>query len=238
MSPATPTSNLPTKTRSGIPAKAMLLAALVIAGITLTQWGPAAHYFNADQLRAWIETCRGSGWGVVVFVLIFMAGSILALPSVGFSLLGGVVFGFWPGVAYNLIGCNLGAVAAFLIARSLGRDSVRSWVRGDKLHKFENAVERHGYPVIVAFRILPILPFNAVNFGSALLRIRFRDYLAGTLVGTFPATVLFTYYATVPGGGRNWGLEAAVLSVAVAAIGASWWVLNKALIKKGNGRDR
>lgn len=218
------------------PVKLALLAALVIGGITLTQWGPAAHHFHGDRLREWVEVCRGSGWGVAVFVLIFMAGSVLALPSVGFSLLGGVVFGFWPGVAYNLIGCNLGAIAAFLIARALGRDSVRSWVQGDKLVRFENAVERHGYPVIVAFRILPILPFNAVNFGSALLRIRFRDYLAGTLVGTFPATVLFTYYATVPGGGRNWALEAAVVGLAAAAIGGSWWVLHKALPKSGDER--
>ncbi len=163
----------------------------------------------------------------MVFVLIYMAGSMLALPSVGFSLLGGVVFGFWPGVAYNLIGCNLGALAAFAVARALGRETVRSWVRSDKLSKFENAVERHGYPVIVAFRILPILPFNVVNFGSALLRVRFRDYLAGTLVGTFPATVLFTYYATVPGGGRNWMLETAVLVIAVTAIAGSWWVMRR-----------
>lgn len=215
-----------------IPYKFIVLLLLIVAGITLTQWGPAAHYFHGEQLRAWVEVCRGSGWGVVVFVLIFMAGSMLALPSVGFSLLGGVVFGFWPGVAYNLIGCNLGALAAFGVARALGRDTVRSWIQSDKLLRLETAVERHGYPVIVAFRILPILPFNAVNFGSALLRIRFRDYVAGTLVGTFPATVLFTYYATVPRGGRNWALEAAVVGVAVAAIGGSWWVLNKALIKK------
>ncbi len=207
--------------------KIILLLVLIVTGIVLSQWGPAAQYFHADRLRASVEACRASGWGVVVFVLIYMAGSMLALPSVGFSLLGGVVFGFWPGVAYNLIGCNLGALAAFAVARSLGRETVRSWVRSDKLSKFENAVERHGYPVIVAFRILPILPFNVVNFGSALLRIRFRDYLAGTLVGTFPATVLFTYYATVPGGGRNWKLEGAVLVLAVTAIAGSWWVVRR-----------
>lgn len=207
--------------------KFILLAALIVTGIVLSQWGPAAQYFHAERLRASVEACRGTGWGVAVFVMIYMVGSMLALPSVGFSLLGGVVFGFWPGVAYNLIGCNLGALAAFAAARSLGRDTVRSWVRSDKLSKFEDAVERHGYPVIVAFRILPILPFNAVNFGSALLRIRFRDYLAGTLVGTFPATVLFTYYATVPSGGRNWKLEAVVLSIAVTAIVGSWWVMRR-----------
>lgn len=175
-----------------------------------------------------METARQTGWGPAAFILFFMAGSVLALPSVGFSLLGGVVFGFWPGVAYNLIGCNLGAIAAFAIARSLGRETARSWVRGDMLKKLESAVERHGYPVIVAFRILPLLPFNAVNFGSALLRIRFVDYLFGTLVGTFPATVLFTYYATVPGGGRNVALEAAVIGLAVFALAGSWWVLRRA----------
>jgi uncharacterized membrane protein YdjX (TVP38/TMEM64 family) len=211
------------------PIKLLLLAALIVTGIALSQWGPFAHYFHGQEPRKFIEACRASGWGVAVFILIYMAGSMLALPSVGFSLLGGVVFGFWPGVAYNLIGCNLGAAAAFWVARSLGRETVQSWIRGDKLKKLEDAIGRHGYPVIVAFRILPLLPFNAVNFGSALLRIRFVDYLIGTLVGTFPATVLFTYYATVPGGGRNWKLEAAVLAMAVAAIGGSWWIVAKAM---------
>lgn len=211
--------------------KFLILVLLIAAGVTLTQWGPAAHYFHGDRLRGWIEAGRSSGWAPAVFVLIFVAGSLLALPSAGFSFLGGVVFGFWPGVLYNLIGCNLGALAAFVTARMLGRDTVRSWIRNDKLLRLETAVERHGYPVIVAFRILPILPFNAVNFGSALIRVRFRDYAAGTLVGTFPATALFTYYATVPGGGRNWALETAVITIAAAAIGGSWWVLHKALVK-------
>lgn len=213
------------------PVKIILLAALVITGVVLSQWGPAAHYFKGEALRAWIESCRSSGWGVPAFVLLYMVGSMLALPSVGFSLLGGVVFGFWPGVAYNLIGCNLGALAAFGVARMLGRETVGAWIRGkgDKVAAFEDAVEKHGYPVIVAFRILPILPFNAVNFGSALLRVRFTDYALGTLVGTFPATVLFTYYATVPGGGRNWKLETAVLALAVFAIGGSWWIVKKTM---------
>ncbi len=216
-----------------LPLKFVLLAALVICGVVLSQWGPAAHFFKGDTLKNWIEVCRTSGWGVPAFVLLFMAGSLMALPSVGFSLLGGVVFGFWPGVAYNLIGCNLGALAAFWFARSMGRETVRSWIKGDKLERLESAVERHGYPVIVAFRILPILPFNVVNFGSALLRIRFADYALGTLVGTFPATVLFTYYATVPGGGRNWKLEAGVIALAVFAIGGSWWIVQKTL-RNGN----
>ena len=209
------------------PVKFILLIALVVSGVVLSQWGPAAHFFKGEILRGWIETARSSGWGPAAFVAVFTAGSMMALPSVGFSLLGGAVFGFWPGVAYNLVGCNLGALAAFGVARVLGRETVRSWVRGDKLARLETAVERHGYPVIVAFRILPILPFNAVNFGSALLRIRFADYALGTLVGTFPATVLFTYTATVPGGGRNGRLEAAVLALALFAIGGSWWIVRK-----------
>lgn len=212
-----------------LPLKLILLAAIVVLGIVLSQWGPVAVFFKGDTLRGWVEACRTSGWGVPVFILIYVAGSLLALPSVGFSVLGGAIFGFWPGVAYNLIGCNLGALAAFVFARSMGRETVRSWIQGDKLERLESAIERHGYPVIVAFRILPILPFNAVNFGSALLRIRFRDYALGTLVGTFPATVLFTYYATVPSGGRNWKLETAILALAVFAIGGSWWVVHKTL---------
>lgn len=212
-----------------IPWKLLALAALVIGGVALSQWGPVAQFFAGPALRQWIEACRSSGWGPLAFVLLFLAGGIVALPAAGFLLLGGAVFGFWPGVAYNLLGCNLGALAAFGIARTLGRDAVRRFVQNDRLAKLESAVGRHGFWVILAIRVLPVFPYNLVNFGSGLVSVRLRDYAAGTLLGTLPAVALFSYCASVPGGGRNWKLETAVIAFAVLAIGAAVYIIRKTI---------
>ena len=211
--------------------KLLILAVLVIGGMLLSQWGPATHFFAGPALRRWIEACRSSGWGPAAFVLIFTIGGMSALPAVGFLLLGGAVFGFWPGVAYNFLGCNLAALAAFGISRTLGREVVRGFVQSDKLVKLEAAVERNGFWVIMAIRILPIFPFNLVNYGSGFLKIRFKDYAFGTFAGTLPAVALFSYYGSVPGGGRNGKLEAAVILLALAAVGAATFMMRGTLQK-------
>ena len=42
-----------------------------------------------------------------------------------------------------------------------------------------------------AIRLLPIIPYGLVNFTAGLTSISYRDYLAGTILGTVPGVLPF-----------------------------------------------
>ena len=43
---------------------------------------------------------------------------------------------------------------------------------------------------LLTLRLIPAVPFNALNFGSGLTSIRWPTYAAATAVGIFPGTVV------------------------------------------------
>jgi uncharacterized membrane protein YdjX (TVP38/TMEM64 family) len=193
-----------------------------------------AQYFDGEKLQDWIEPARSHGWGSVLFLLLYVTGALLALPAAGFNALGGVLFGFMPGLLINLIGVNAGACLAFGFSRTLGRGFVQKLLSNDKMSKLESMLDEHGLRVIIAIRILPILPYNVVNFGTALTRVSFKDYFWGSLIGTFPATLLFTYFAhAIFTGESHRGME---VTVVLAAIG--FLILAGALLPKAFKNDK
>ncbi|ALS21527.1 MULTISPECIES: TVP38/TMEM64 family protein [Paenibacillus] len=124
-----------------------------------------------------------------------LGGALLAVlqtvfPFVPFVLVAGMnvlLFGLWGGLAINYLGACLGAVIAFYAARHYGR----SWVQ-KKLVKYRNIeklnaqLERRGMLFIALSRLIPVLPSFAINYGAAVMKVRARDFIAGTLIGKAP----------------------------------------------------
>ena len=86
----------------------------------------------------------------------------------------------------------LGAGAAFVIGRTLGREFAASLI-GDRLKKYDEAIERNGFATVLYLRLV-YFPFTAMNFGMGLTRVRFWDYVAGTGLGIVVGTFIFTFF--------------------------------------------
>ena len=56
-------------------------------------------------------------------------------------------------------------------------------------------VERHGFQGLLTLRLIPLVPFNALNFGSGLMTLRWRTYAIATVVGILPGTAIYTFFA-------------------------------------------
>ena len=90
------------------------------------------------------------------------------------------------------VGAMLGAVASFLIGRTLGREFAASLV-GDKLKKYDDAIERNGFATVLYLRLI-YFPFTLMNFGMGLTKVRFWDYVTGTGLGIVVGTFIFTFF--------------------------------------------
>jgi uncharacterized membrane protein YdjX (TVP38/TMEM64 family) len=86
----------------------------------------------------------------------------------------------------------IGASAAFLIGRTLGREFAASLV-GDRLRKYDDTIERNGFATVLYLRLI-YFPFTPMNFGMGLTKVHFRDYLFGTGLGILVGTFIFTFF--------------------------------------------
>ena len=147
--------------------------------------------FSVDLIKQWID--QAGWWAPVIFIFIYAAGSILFLPGTIFTFAGGVIFGPVTGVLYNLAGATLGASLSFLIARYLASDLVSQRSGGRWLKQLINGVESEGWRFVAFVRLVPLFPFNLLNYALGLTKIRFIEYVLATFIFMIPACIAYTY---------------------------------------------
>lgn len=171
-----------------------LLVAILAAAALVVRATPLGGYLTRDGIVSLLETIRGSMWAPVAFVVIYSVATALALPGSLLTIAGGAVFGFWWGAVFNSIGANIGANAAFGLSRALGRDGIER-IAGKRLQGLDRATAEHGLVGLLILRLIPLVPFNALNFGSGLTAIRWGHYALATVVGILPGTLVYTFFA-------------------------------------------
>lgn len=166
----------------------LLLAGLVVAGIAVAVVYRDA--LSAEALEQWVADFGTAG--PLVFMLIYAAGTVLFLPGSVSTLAGGALFGPVWGTLYNLTGATLGATLAFLIARYLGSN----WVEqksGGRIKQLKNGVEAEGWRFVAFVRLVPLFPFNVLNYALGLTRIRLSHYVIASYLCMLPGALAYTY---------------------------------------------
>ena len=205
-------------------ARALLPRLLLLLAIA----GAAAWLaFHRDQLDPVLleASVRDLGpWAPLIHVMLFAVGTVLFVPGAIFGLAGGALFGPLWGTLLNLAGGTLGATASFLIARYVAADWVRSKV-GGRLQRLVAGVEAEGWRFVAFVRLVPLFPFNLLNYALGLTQIPLTQYVLASLVCMAPGTLAYAWLGYV---GRealaedrsaiNYALIALALLAAVALL--------------------
>jgi uncharacterized membrane protein YdjX (TVP38/TMEM64 family)/rhodanese-related sulfurtransferase len=162
------------------------LALLVLIAATLA----LRDRFDAAALSAWVQDARAAG--PAVFIAVYAAATVLFLPGALLTLVGGALFGPVWGTLWNLTGATFGSALAFLIARYLGADWV-SRRAGPRLQRLNDGVADEGWRFIAFVRLVPLFPFNLLNFALGLTRIRFATYVVASAVFMLPGALAYTW---------------------------------------------
>lgn len=216
--------------------KVVALFCFIVSAFVLVRFTPLGGYLEADQLGRLMQ--KAGFWAPALFIMIYAVGVCLFVPGTVLGAMGAILFGPFRGFIYVWTGAMIGAAAAFFIGRYLGREFTASLI-GDKLKKYDEAIERNGFATVLYLRLL-YFPFTPMNFGMGLTRVRFRDYLFGTGVGIFTGTFIFIFFIStlkdVLSSG-NWGellSSKAFLSVSLFILSLFFpKIINK--IKKKDG---
>jgi uncharacterized membrane protein YdjX (TVP38/TMEM64 family) len=128
----------------------------------------------------------------VFFLFMYALATILFVPTMIFTLAGGALFGPVFGTMLSLLGATVGASCAFCISRYLMFDRL-STTKNRPIAKIIQGVEGRGWVFVALIRLIPIIPFNLVNYGLGITQIKFSHYLIITLVFLIPTEIIITY---------------------------------------------
>jgi uncharacterized membrane protein YdjX (TVP38/TMEM64 family) len=159
-------------------------------------------------------------WAPIGFILIYALGTVLFFPGSILSLLGGAVFGPVWGTAWNLAGATLGATIAFILARTVAR----AWVArrlGGRLRQLVDGVTAEGWRFIALMRLVPLVPFNLLNYALGLTGISLAAYVLTSVVCMLPGAMAYTwlgYAGRSAAAGNGSALRYGLLGLAVLAM--------------------
>jgi uncharacterized membrane protein YdjX (TVP38/TMEM64 family) len=154
-------------------------------------------YLNEEELRDWI-----AGFGIIaplVYILVYSIAPALMLPGLLLTVVGGVLFGPVWGVVYVIIGATIGSGVAFQVARLMGRDFIESRViraKSDRWAKLDQQVEASGWKIVAFTRLIPLFPFNFLNYAFGLTRVRFSTYLWASFVFMLPGAAAYVIFSS------------------------------------------
>jgi len=217
-----------------IPVKPLLLIAAVVVIVVISAKMGAGD--KLGTLQDWIESL--GVLGPLVFVVIYSVATVAALPGSALSIVAGAIFGPVLGVITVIFAATLGAALAFLVSRYFARSSIEKWLEGnEKFRKLDELTDRHGDIMVAITRLLPIFPFNLLNYGFGLTKVPFRTYVLWSFVCMLPGTILYVVGSAAVAEAVREGKVPWTLVVVVVLILGIIVVLSRQARKKLKGND-
>ena len=185
--------------------------------------GISAMVIYRDQLDAAVleDWVKNAGiLGSVLFMALYAIGTILFFPGSVLTLAGGALFGPVWGTVFNLTGATVGAAISFVIARHLLSD----WVEiktGGRMKQLKDGVENEGWHFVAFVRLVPLFPFNLLNYALGVTRIKFWHYVIASYIFMLPGAIAYTYVGYIGKEAATGGdglIQKSMLALALLAI--------------------
>lgn len=185
-------------------------------------------YLPLDQFLKdfllWLKNDVGP-WGPLIMALAYIPLTVLALPGSILTLGGGYAFGLLVGFAADSIGSTMGATAAFLVGKTIGRSYVSAKLKEyPKFQVVATAISKSGFKIVLLLRLVPILPCNVMNYVLSVTPIGVGSYVLASWIGMMPCTFAFVYIGTTIKDISEIGTKEASMAA------FQWWMLGIGLV--------
>jgi uncharacterized membrane protein YdjX (TVP38/TMEM64 family) len=177
-------------TLAGIAALALLVAAVE----PLRESAVAAVQGDHDEVREQID--RLGAAGPLLILALALLHSVVFYPAEIVDAAAGFAYGFLPALALVMVGWLLNGLVCWAVGRSIARPLLDRWFGAERFQRVEGAIERGGPLLLLAMRLIPILPFSIVSYAAGAARVPLGRFLWTTAVGYLPITALSVYFGT------------------------------------------
>lgn len=166
---------------------------LVLAGLAGSALASGLDLPDLRVLQRWLALLlplEQAGWALGTVLVLSIGGSVLGLPVTLMITLAAMLFGTVPGLLYSLAGCLAGAMIAYAVGCRLDPDGRVLAAR--PVRRLHAKLGQGGLSTVFLLRLFPLLPFTLVNLAAGAIRVRWRDYVIGTILGMLPSIVLIS----------------------------------------------
>lgn len=171
-----------------------LLAGLVLAIPELRNAFEAAVRGDTADVRSRIEDLGVAGPLLILGLALIHA--VVFYPAEIVDAAAGFVYGFFPALALMMLGWLLSGLLCFAIGRSVARPLLDRWFGSERFERTEAAIERGGATLLLAVRLIPIVPFSLTSYAAGAARVPVWRFVWTTALGYLPITALSVYFGT------------------------------------------
>lgn len=173
-----------------------LASILILAGIVFAvpDLRHAVQHALSGDLGGLRREFRGLGAeGVALLLALMLAHAVLFYPTEIVTATAGFVYGFLPGMALALGGWLVSGLLAYLLGWAIGRPLIRTVFGEQRAEELERLVARGGATLLLALRLIPIVPFSLTGYLAGATRVRLWRFTWTTAVGYLPLTAIVAY---------------------------------------------
>ena len=177
------------KKEGGSLKRSIPLVLLLIITILAVRFTGLTSFLEQETLRQFIQNC--GVFAPVIYMLIYTVAPALFLPGLPITIAGGILFGPFWGVIYAITGATLGSCVAFLISRYVARQWIEEKLTNPRWRRLDESVEHNGWKVVAFTRLIPIFPFNLLNYAFGLTKVKFFHYAIASFFCMLPACIAY-----------------------------------------------
>ncbi len=171
-----------------------VLALMVVAIEPLRDAATAAVRGDTAEVRDSLDSLGVAG--PLLILALTLLHSFVFYPAEIIDAAAGFLYGFFPALALAMGGWILSGLICFAIGRSLARPLLDRWFGEERFERIEATIERGGATLLLAMRLIPILPFSLVSYAAGAARVPTWRFVWTTAVGYLPITALAVYFGT------------------------------------------
>ena len=178
----------------GVLACCAVLGALILAVPSLHHAAASAVSGDAEALR---RQLRADGLASLLVILVLMLVHVLVwYPSEIVTATAGFVYGFWLAMPIVLGGWLLSALGSYALGRYAGRPLLYRVAGQRRFERAEEVVARGGWPMLMAARLVPIVPSSLVGYVAGATRVSVWTFAWTTVIGFLPLSIVVTLLGT------------------------------------------
>lgn len=203
------------------PRLRFLAGVFILVALAATYWllhetGMLMTILNGAELRE--RVAQLGTWGpLMVIGLMVLAVLVSPIPSAPVAVAAGAAYGHTWGTLYVLLGAEIGALAAFGVARLLGREVVQRWF-GNRLSVGLLGSQTALMGIVLVSRLLPFISFDIVSYAAGLTALSFWRFAVATLVGIVPASFLLAHFGSEMATSESDRIMASILALGVITL--------------------
>ena len=165
---------------------------LVLIILITGQMVDLAYWLKPERINGLLGK---AGWLAPLFYMCMMALAVVIaiIPSLPLNVAAGAFFGPLLGTLYSVLGATVGAAAAFLIARYLGREVIERFIQGH-INFCSQCSDRLLTKIIFISRLIPFISFDVVSYGAGLTKMSLRAFILASFFGMLPLTFIYNQF--------------------------------------------